>query len=324
MIAKRSSFPTIRIVILIPMKKSLYSQLSSMATTPEREPKDAITVQNIAPISGSDDADSLNENSPGFTYHDKIDMKRMGKKQELTRNFRTFSSIAFTTCVMGTWEILLTANTQGLIAGGSAGLFWSLVWAYAGQAFVILSLAEMASIAPTAGGQYHWVSEFAPRKYQRLLSYTSGWLSTLAWQSIVAVDSFLIGEVILGMIVVNDQSFMAQRWQATLLIIATVLGLAAFNFFAGKRLALAENLFVMFHLLAFLPVVVTLLVMTPEKQTARAVFTQFTDNGAGWSSLGLTTMVGQVSCIFVVLGSDSAAHMCIKICSHQKPNKNPC
>lgn len=28
--------------------------------------------------------------------------------------------------------------------------------------------------APTAGGQYHWVSEFAPRKYQKILSYTSG------------------------------------------------------------------------------------------------------------------------------------------------------
>ncbi|RMZ79177.1 hypothetical protein DV738_g3462, partial [Chaetothyriales sp. CBS 135597] len=28
--------------------------------------------------------------------------------------------------------------------------------------------------APTAGGQYHWVSEFAPRKYQKLLSYVSG------------------------------------------------------------------------------------------------------------------------------------------------------
>ncbi|KAK3176011.1 hypothetical protein OEA41_007333 [Lepraria neglecta] len=219
-----------------------------MATTPEHEPKDAVTVQNIAPNSGSDDADSLNGNSVGFTYHDRMDMRRMGKKQELMRNFRTFSSIAFTTCVMGTWEILLTANTQGLIAGGSAGLFWSLVWAYAGQAFVILSLAEMASIAPTAGGQYHWVSEFAPRKHQRLLSYTSGWLSTLAWQSFVAVDSFLVGEVILGMIVVNDQSFVAQRWQATLLIIATVLGLAAVNFFAGKRLALAENIFVAFHL----------------------------------------------------------------------------
>jgi hypothetical protein len=62
------------------------------------------------------------------------------------RNFRIITTIGFTTCVMGTWEILLTANTQGLVAGGLAGLFWSLCWAYTGQLFVILSLAEMASM----------------------------------------------------------------------------------------------------------------------------------------------------------------------------------
>lgn len=29
-------------------------------------------------------------------------------------------------------------------------------------------------IAPTAGGQYHWVSEFAPKSLQKLLSYLVG------------------------------------------------------------------------------------------------------------------------------------------------------
>jgi len=39
--------------------------------------------------------------------------------------------------------------------GGLAGLFWSVVWTSIGQFFVVLSLAEMASMAPTAGGQSH-------------------------------------------------------------------------------------------------------------------------------------------------------------------------
>ena len=273
-----------------------------MATITDYDTKVDATVQTARPVIDSGASESLENTIAGFTYQDRRDMKRMGKKQELRRNFRTLSSIAFTTCVMGTWEILLTANTQGLIAGGSAGLFWSLVWVYVGQAFVILSLAEMASIAPTAGGQYHWVSEFAPREYQKILSYTSGWLSTLTWQSFVAVDSFLIGEIILGIVTINDASFVPQRWQATLLIIATVLGLAAFNFFAGERLAVAENVFFALHLLALLPVLVTLWTLTPEKQTAKAVFTQFTDNGAGWRSMGVTVMVGQVTSVNIVLG----------------------
>ena len=69
----------------------------------------------------------------------------------LTIQCRFLTSVGFTCCVMGTWEILLTSNTPALLAGGSAGLFWSVCWAYAGQAFVVLSLAEMASMAPTAG-----------------------------------------------------------------------------------------------------------------------------------------------------------------------------
>ena len=61
-----------------------------------------------------------------------------------------------------------------------------------GMFFVMLSMAEMASMsvsqtpkvlavgsltenrAPTSGGQYHWVSEIAPRKHQKFLSYLVG------------------------------------------------------------------------------------------------------------------------------------------------------
>lgn len=90
----------------------------------------------------------------GFTVHDQEDMARMGKQQRFRRNFRFITTVAFTCCVMGTWEILMTSNTQALLAGGSSALFWSLCWCYSGQTFIVLSLAEMASMAPTAGGQY--------------------------------------------------------------------------------------------------------------------------------------------------------------------------
>jgi hypothetical protein len=39
-----------------------------------------------------------------FTASDQCDMKRMGKKQELMRNFHIFTTTAFTSCVVGTWE----------------------------------------------------------------------------------------------------------------------------------------------------------------------------------------------------------------------------
>lgn len=244
----------------------------------------------------------------GFTGNDRRDMQRMGKKQQFRRNFRLLSTIGFTTCVMGTWEILLTSNTQGLTAGGLPGLFWSLCWSYTGQFFIVLSLAEMASMAPTAGGQYHWVSEFAPPRHQKLLSYLSGWLSAVSWQSIVALDAFLIGSIIQGLITLNNAAYTPAPWQGTLLVMASVLAVALFNVFGAAHLPLAEGLFVTVHIFAFFPVIVTLLVLAP-KQPAAAVFAGFTDNGAGWPSVSLAVMVGQVSTMFVVLGSDSVAHM---------------
>ncbi|KAF2096693.1 putative amino acid transporter [Rhizodiscina lignyota] len=245
----------------------------------------------------------------GFTQNDQRDMQRMGKSQQFRRNFKLITTIGFTTCVMGTWEILLTANTQGLVAGGLSGLFWSLCWAYIGQFFIVLSLAEMAAMAPTAGGQYHWVSEFAPRSSQRFLSYCSGWLSAISWQSIIALDSYLVGVIIQSLIVINNDSYVPKRWQATLLIWASVIGMGMFNVVAAKRLHLIEGFFAILHVLAFFPIIIVLLVMTTPKQTGSEVFTSFTDNGAGWPNTGLATLVGQVSCLFVVLGSDSVAHM---------------
>ncbi|KAI7267547.1 hypothetical protein KC345_g7896 [Hortaea werneckii] len=96
------------------------------------------------------------------TTRDRIDMQRMGKKQELRRSFRQLSTISFTSCVMANWEILLTANGPALINGGPSGIFWSFVWSWTGQLFVIMSLAEMSSMAPTSAGQLHFLFRVSP------------------------------------------------------------------------------------------------------------------------------------------------------------------
>jgi amino acid permease len=121
-----------------------------------------------------DAGETYHDSLKGHTKNDKADMSRMGKVQELRRNYRPLSALAFTVIIQGTWEVLMTATYQGLVDGGAAGLIWSYIWTFFGFIFVVASLAEMASMAPTAGGQYHWVSEFAPPKYQKSMSYFIG------------------------------------------------------------------------------------------------------------------------------------------------------
>lgn len=97
----------------------------------------------------------MNDSSGGYTFrldtdlndagkmteNDKFDMTRMGKKQELRRVFRQFSILSFTCVIMATWEFLLTANYQGLAAGGLSGLFWSYLWTFCGFGLIIASMA---------------------------------------------------------------------------------------------------------------------------------------------------------------------------------------
>lgn len=156
-------------------------------------------------------------------------------------------------------------------------------------------------MAPTAGGQYHWVSEFSPPSYQRILSYLAGWLATISWQSIVALDCYLVGVIVQGMIQINHADYVPTRWQATLLIFASAISIGLFNVFAAKHLPLAEGIFVTGHFFAFFPVIIVILVLAP-KRSSRDVFLDFSDNGAGWPNVGWATMVGQVSAMFSLIG----------------------
>lgn len=108
------------------------------------------------------------------TYDDAQGMKRMGRSQELIRHYRLFSMVSFVGMATAAWEMTLYQITPALRDGGLPALVYSNIWIFCAFIPVVLSLAEMSSMAPIAGAQYHWVSEFAPEKYQKFMSYLTG------------------------------------------------------------------------------------------------------------------------------------------------------
>ncbi|KAL5375139.1 hypothetical protein DPSP01_011452 [Paraphaeosphaeria sporulosa] len=201
----------------------------------------------------------------------------------------------------------MLANTQGLIDGGLAGLFRSFIWTFLAFSFVGLSLAEMASMAPTSGGQYHWVSEFAPPSIQKFLSYMMGWMSVLSWQAGNAADCFITGTLIQALLQFNDKNYDPKRWHGTLFTWAMVLVLYVVNIWGHDFWPRIQNLLMIIHILAFFAVITVLWTLAPHNSAER-VFTEFS-NGGGWNSTGLSLMVGQISAIYSILGSDATAHM---------------
>ncbi|KYG41282.1 hypothetical protein M433DRAFT_76159, partial [Acidomyces richmondensis BFW] len=103
---------------------------------------------------------------------DQPDICRMGKRQKLRRNFEFFFSIVgFVSILQAMWESSLLANWFGL----TAGIIWLTIIVWICFLAMIASMAEMASMAPTA------ISEFAPRNWEKPLSYIFGWLCCLDW-----------------------------------------------------------------------------------------------------------------------------------------------
>ncbi|KAK3676608.1 hypothetical protein LTR78_003382 [Recurvomyces mirabilis] len=238
---------------------------------------------------------------------DKINMARMGKTQEMKRVFNQVSLVSFTAIIMGTWQWIIMANSQGLTNGGRAGLFWSYIWTFIGYVLLAASLADMAAMAPTAGGQYHWVSEFAPPKIQKTLSYAAGWLAALSWQAGNASGLYLCATLIQSLIGIRDPSYGFAAWQGWLLTIAMTAFCAVFNIFAEPILPLMQTTFMPVYIATFVATIAIFWALCPHVD-AHAALLEITNEG-GWSTTGLALMVGQISAIFALGGSDAAAHM---------------
>jgi len=152
--------------------------------------------------------------------------------------------------------------------------------------------AEMASMAPTAGGewpapcihrgpltilrgQYHWVSEFAPPKYQKSLSYVVGWCCCLGWIAGIPACAEQLAGVVEALVLLNyPDASVSALWKTTLMTFLFVLLTVGFNIFFARHLPLAEGVVLFLHVFAFFAFLLTLWIMA-DHAPAKQVFTTF-------------------------------------------------
>ena len=224
----------------------------------------------------------------------------MGKKPQLRRSFRQLSMISLVLVMVNTWSCILLANAQGLQNGGLAGLFWSYVWTLPGFAAIAASLAEMASIAPTSGGMYHWVSEFAPARYQKILSYVTGWMAVLSWQAGNASGAFIAGTMINGFMTLPNPNYVQAPWQAVLFVFATIVIVWIVNVVFYRWLPMVQNILLWIFGMVFVALLCIFWIRAPLN-SAHDVFLKF-ENGGDWKTVGLSLMIGQITAIYGLVG----------------------
>jgi hypothetical protein len=70
------------------------------------------------------------------------------------------------------------------------------------------------------------------------------------------------------------------------------------------------------HIVGFFAIIIPLWVMAPRGQ-AHVVLLEFTNLG-GWSSTGLSAMIGLLAPMAVLVGYDCSVHMCESPCPPQQ------
>jgi choline transport protein len=168
--------------------------------------------------------------------------------------------------------------------------------------------------APTAGGQYHWVSEFSPKSSQKILSYVVGWLCVMGWQTGAASSAFLAGMEVQSLILLNHPSYDPKAWHGTLIVIAIAAICGLFNTLLARKLPLVEGTVLILHILGFFAILIPLVVLAPRSPAKEVFFTfnsgNYDQSGSRpWSSNGLACLVGVIGPTVSLLGSDAATHM---------------
>lgn len=134
-----------------------------------------------------------------------------------------------------------------------------------------------------------------------------GWLGVLGWQTGAATVSYLAGQQIQGLILLNNPSYIPKVWHGTLLIWFVLSICLLFNTFFSRLLPLVESIIVVLHGIGFFAVIIPLWIMGDRKASGD-VFTLFQDNML-WGNLPLAVMIGLTGATGTFVGVEAGAHM---------------
>ena len=238
---------------------------------------------------------------------DEQRLHELGYAQELRRRMSGFSNFAVSFTIISILSGCLTLYGFGMTTGGPAVIVWG--WPFVGimTLFVGLSMAEVCSSYPTAGGLYYWAAKLAPRN-AAAWSWFTGWFNFLGQVAVTAGIDF--GAAFFINALLNLQWGVSTAHWVTVLIFAIVLLVhGLLNQFGIRLVALLNDVSVWWHILGVLIIVGVLAFKPAHHLPASTVFTH-TVNETGLNTGTLyIVLIGLLLAQYTFTGYDASAHM---------------
>jgi amino acid permease (GABA permease) len=237
---------------------------------------------------------------------DESRLHEMGYAQELRRHMSGFSNFAVSFTIISILSGCLTLYGTGMNTGGPALITWG--WPFVGVMTLLvgLSMAEVCSSYPTAGGLYYWSAKLAKRNAPAWSWYT-GWFNFLGQVAVTAGIDFGAA-FFLNALLDLQWGFDTRPWHTIVLFAAILVLHALLNQFGVSIVAKLNDVSVWWHIVGVLLIVGVLAFVPSHHQSASYVFGHFVNN-TGWGSTFYVALLGLLLAQYTFTGYDASAHM---------------
>jgi len=252
---------------------------------------------------------------------DERELAELGYKQELHRGWSSFTNFAISFTIISVLAGPVTNFSFAWNAGGPVAISigWPILCGFV--LLVALSMAELTSAMPTAGGPYWWSARLGSPGW----SWITGWFNIVGLVGIVAGVGYgaafflqavlaLYGVNVLGIdfTTANPSTILHETW---LLFLIILIGYTVVNIFADRLLAIFNNISVGWHVLGVLVIIGLVAFVPSHHQSLSFVFghrlnnTGFHNGATGGGFFWLYILpLGFIMTMYTQTGYDASAH----------------
>ena len=233
----------------------------------------------------------------------------MGYAQELSRSMSKFSNFAISFSIICILSGGINSFAQGISSVGGAGLGIGWIVGCILSGMFALSMAQIASAFPTAGGLYHWASILGGR----FVGWLTAWLNLLGLITVLGAinigSAYFFAGTFGGMF-----GFTGTDMQVVVFVAVITAGQALFNHLGIKVTTMLTDIsgYIIFATTAVL--VVACLYFAPAIDISRLwTFTNYSGELGGnvfpkSDNMGYLFLLSLLLPIFTITGYDASAH----------------
>ncbi|KAI6088062.1 amino acid transporter [Hypoxylon rubiginosum] len=245
------------------------------------------------------------------TVDQGVHVNAAGYKDQLKRQYGLFGIVGIALTVDNAWAALGSSISVSILNGGPPGLIYGLIVAVFWYSFVGLSLAELASSVPTAGGVYHWATIAAGPNWGRTVGFFTGWINFYGWMFDLAALIQITSNILVQMYATYHQdTYVPEAWHVYVTYIGVLWISTFFIIFANKLIPYTQNCGMFFVVVGGIITIIVISAMNPSAHASNYfVWGSFEENNlTGWQG-GVAFLLGVLNGAFTIGTPDAITHI---------------